>query len=370
MGILTVNTGSSSVKLALFRHSSAGLQAIAHETFERSDDDSVTRILERFLAPLTEEVSAIAHRVVHGGDLFSGPTLLTTQQISAIGQLAALAPLHNPVALAWIQGCRARFGEALPQVALFDTAFYADLPPVARNYALPRELLARHRLRRYGFHGIAHRAMWRRFCQLRPDLDQGGRVISLQLGSGCSITATAHGQPQDTSMGFTPLEGLTMATRAGDVDPGLLLWLMRNEHLSAEELEHLLNHHSGLLGLSGKSKDMRELLAEVGPDSRLAVDFYAYRARKYIGAYLAVLGGADAILFGGGVGENAGEVRARILAGMEWCGIALDPQSNGNARSREARISRDDAPVAVWTIPVDEASELAAAAEEVLGLKG
>ncbi len=251
------------------------------------------------------------------------------------------------------------------QVAVFDTGFYAALPEVARSYALPQQLVRRLGLRRYGFHGIAHQAMWRRWRQLRPEIAEGGRVISLQLGAGCSITAIANGLPQDTSMGFSPLEGLVMATRSGDLDPGLLLYLLRTEKMSGDELDHLLNQESGLRGMAGEN-DMRKLLASNEPAAQLAIALYCYRARKYVGAYLAVLGGADAILFGGGVGEHAAEIRERILAGMEWAGIVLDRERNLAAVGSEACLSQDDSQVAIWTIPVDEGQLLAEAAASLL----
>ena len=249
--------------------------------------------------------------------------------------------------------------ERVPQVAVFDTAFYARLPAVAATYALPRELAARHGLRRYGFHGLAHQALWSRWRELRPDVADGGRLISFQLGAGCSVTAVERGAARDTSMGFSPLEGLVMATRSGDIDPALVTYLQRVEDLSAEESERLLNERSGLLGISGVSGDMRKLLAADDPHARLAVELYCYRARKYLGAYMAVLGGADAILFGGGVGENAAGVRARILAGFEWAGIRLDAAENSAAAGREGRLSAVDSRMDAWVIPVDEARILA-----------
>ncbi|MBT9613627.1 MAG: acetate/propionate family kinase, partial [Burkholderiales bacterium] len=208
-------------------------------------------------------------------------------------------------------------------------------------------------------HGLAHQAMCRRWQALRPDIAGGGRVISFQLGAGCSITASERGIACDTSMGFSPLEGLVMATRSGDVDPGLVTYLQQAEGLSAEQVAQLLNHQSGLLGVSGLSGDMRKLLATDDPHARLAVALYCYRARKYLGAYLAVLGGADAILFGGGVGENAAAVRAAILDGFEWAGMRIDAAANLAATGREGCISAADSRVQAWVVPVDEAQILA-----------
>jgi len=296
---------------------------------------------------------------VHGGARLTSTRRIDAAVEAEIERLAALAPLHNPVALAWIRACREALGVDLPQVAVFDTAFYAHLPEVARTYALPHALCERHGLRRYGFHGLAHQALWSRWRVLRPDVADGGRVISFQLGAGCSVTAIDHGRPLDTSMGFSPLEGLVMATRGGDLDPGLVTFLQRVEGLNAADMEQLLNERSGLLGVSGTSADLRTLLAADDPRARLAIDLYCYRARKYLGAYLAVLGGADAVLFGGGVGEHAAVVRAGILAGFAWAGLRLDAVANTATVGREGRISKTDSRIEAWVIPVDEARVLA-----------
>ena len=255
--------------------------------------------------------------------------------------------------------CRSIFGDSFRQIAVFDTAFYSRLPEAAAAYALPGELCRTHGVRRYGFHGLAHSAMLKRWQQTMPALEGGGRLITIQLGAGCSMTAIKNGRAVDTSMGFTPLEGLVMATRSGDVDPGLIAYLMKAAALSAEDIEGLLNNSSGLLGVSGTSGDMRVLLDSGEQGARLAVDLYCYRVRKYIGAYMAVLGGADAILFGGGVGENAPAVRERVLSGMQWCGIELDPALNADTIGKEGDISAASAMVRVRVIPVDEAAVLA-----------
>ena len=287
-----------------------------------------------------------------------------------------LAPLHNPVSLRWICATREVLGADISQIAVFDTAFFTALPEIARTYAIPHELARKHALYRYGFHGLAHQAMWLGWCNrnLKPDTstldadqepDGRERIISIQLGSGCSITAIEKGVPRDTSMGFSPLEGLVMATRSGDIDPGLITYLQRQEGLTTEQLDQLLNEQSGLSGVSGRSGDMRQLLDSQDGQSRLAVDLYCYRARKYLGAYLAVLGGADAIIFGGGVGENVPAVREKILTGMQWCGIEVDSKRNRDS-SGIARISSEGSGVEVWVIPVDEAAILAREAAKIL----
>ena len=366
MRILTVNTGSSSVRLALYVRDAEVLRLLTAQHY--SGEAQPEHTLRDFIG--SERIDAVAHRVVHGGTKLAAPCVINAAVETEIERLAALAPLHNPRALIWLRACRALFGKEVMQVAVFDTGFYAALPEVARSYALPQQLVQRLGLRRYGFHGIAHQAMWRRWGHLHPEfaspgIAAGGRVISLQLGAGCSITAVADGLPQDTSMGFSPLEGLVMATRSGDLDPGVLLYLLRESSMTVDELDRLLNKESGLRGISGIS-DMRKLLVSNEPSAQLALELYCYRARKYIGAYLAVLGGADAILFGGGVGEHAPEIRERILAGMEWAGIVLDRERNYSAIASETCISRDDSPVAVWAIAVDEAQLIAEEAARLL----
>ena len=364
MTVLTINTGSSSVRLAAFTSDGAELRAVGAERHDLGNG-APGKLLAAFVKRhLPAPPRLVAHRVVHGGARLTSTRRIDAAVEAEIGRIAPLAPLHNPVALAWVRACREVLGADVPQIAVFDTAFYAHLPEVAATYALPHELSARHEVRRYGFHGLAHQALWSRWRALCPDIAcpdimDGGRVISFQLGAGCSVTAIDRGRPLDTSMGFSPLEGLVMATRCGDLDPGLVTFLQRAERLSAADMERLLNENSGLRGVSGISGDMRTLLAADNPRARLAVHLYCYRARKYLGAYLAVLGGADAILFGGGVGENAAAVRAAILDGMDWAGIQLDAAANNAASGREGRISQTDSRTEVWVIPVDESRILA-----------
>jgi acetate kinase len=358
--LLTVNTGSSSVRLAAFSRESTFRQlADAHYS---TDGASPTARLQAFMVERAmDPVTLIAHRILHGGGKYTQPCVIDRDVEAEIERLTPLAPLHHPIALRWIRACREFFGADVTQVAVFDTAFYADLPEVAATYALPRALRDKYRLRRYGFHGLAHEAMWRRWRALRPEIKDGGRVISLQLGAGCSITAVKHDNPIDTSMGFTPIEGLVMATRSGDVDPGLLTYLQRMEGKTAEQLEQLLARDSGLHGVAGEA-DMKALLTRGDADARLAVEMYCYRARKYIGAYYAALGGVDGILFGGGVGEHAVPVRGKILGGLESLGVVIDVTANRMAAGTETRISHRDSRVEVWVVPVDEASVLARAA--------
>lgn len=369
MDLLTINTGSASIKLAGFRWDGATLHAAGRAGY--ATDRSATEIIGDFQRRQEISFDAVAHRIVHGGPSHISPQLLDGNAMESIAELDDIAPLHNPLALKWVRACQSYFGAAAPQVGVFDTAFFAELPPQASAYALPRSLSERLTIRRYGFHGIAHQAMWKRWCRLRPDLPEGGKIISLQLGGGCSAAAVAAGKPRDTSMGFTPLEGLVMGTRCGDLDAGVLTFLLRREKLSVETLEHLLNEECGLLGLSGNSADMRELLAnQQHPPNAHAVDVYCYRTRKYLGAYMAVLDGVDGIVFGGGVGENSPEVRSRILSDMSWCGLELDAVANAAMKGSEGRISRPGSGIDVRVIPVDESLVIAEEAVAVLRAHG
>lgn len=359
MQILVVNAGSSTLKLSLFTGQSDRLICVVAEQYAINDEDPVKCVGRFTCSHIKGTLDAVVHRIVHGGTKLGEPCIIDDGVEQTIAGLQTLAPLHNPVALKWMRACRQALGGQVPQIAIFDTAFYRDLPAVAQGYALPQRWINKHSIRRFGFHGIAHQVMWQRWCKLNPDAQERGRIISLQLGSGCSITAVRDGKPLDTSMGFSPLEGLVMATRAGDLDPGLLLYLQEQENLSPQAMQQVLNQHSGLLGLSGISGDMRALLASTDTQARFAIDLYCYRIRKYIGAYLAVLGGADAILFGGGVGENAPVIREKILWNMQWSGIELDNISNQMAMGKEACISTRQSLAAVWVIKLDEAAAMA-----------
>jgi acetate kinase len=302
------------------------------------------------------EIDAAGHRFVHGGERLHEPARIDAAVRRELRVLEELAPLHNRPSLAGVDAVQAALGEGLPQVAVFDTAFHHGLPEVARTYGLPHALAARHGIRRYGFHGTSCRSVLERYGEL-PGAVPAGRVIILHLGSGCSATAVRGGRAVDTSMGFTPLEGLLMGTRSGDLDPALPMFLASREGLSLEAVEHLLNEASGLKGLSGRSNDLRELLAHEGEDerARLAVELFCYRVRKYIGAYLAVLEGADAVLFAGGVGEHLPSIRARICGPLAWCGLRLDAARNEAARGEApCPIGATGAPVQAFVIPSDE----------------
>jgi len=304
------------------------------------------------------EVSVVAHRVVHGGERFTEATLITDEVLAQIEELNPLAPLHNPVNVAGIREMRRLF-PAVPQVAVFDTAFHHTLPAYAYLYGLPYELYEKKGVRRYGFHGTSHAYVSLRAAQFLGRRPNELEIVSCHLGNGSSLCAVDHGRSVDTTMGFTPAEGLIMGTRCGDLDAGVLAFLERTEGLTAAQSEELVNKKSGLLGLSGISSDMREVMKAADADeprALLAVKAYCYRVRKYIGAYVAAMGGLDAVVFTGGIGQGSAEVRALALQGLSGMGIRLDDNRNRDARGFDevCRISTDDSPVEVLVVPTDE----------------
>ncbi len=320
----------------------------------------------------TADVHAVGHRVVHGGERFKESARIDDQVMKGIEDCIDLAPLHNPNNIKCIQAARELFGQDMPQVAVFDTAFHQSIPEQAYLYAVPYHLYRRYRVRRYGFHGTSHRYVAFRYRALRGLTRAQTNIITLHLGNGCSAAAIKGGLSVDTSMGMTPLEGLVMGTRSGDLDPAAVSFIGRKEGLSASEVDSLLNTQSGLLGISGLTNDMRELQAELKEHDdrrvRLAIEIFCYRARKYIGSYLAAMGGADAIVFTGGIGENSPDVRARICAGMEWAGLKLDASKNDQTIGREGEISTEDSKLRAYAIPTDE--ELLIARDTVRVIKG
>jgi len=385
MQLLVFNSGSSSLKFQLFDADGDVLNCIArgvvrdfgskascHWEFNgrlgrtviaaADHQEAAEYLLNRLAndtgsgASVLDTITAVGHRVVHGGSSFANPVLITDQSFGELEQLNALAPLHNPPALAVIRACQQRLPQ-VPAVAVFDTAFFCGLPDYVRTYALPKAWTERpQEIRRFGFHGLAHRFMVQRYRELH-DSSPAHRVITMQLGYGCSVAAIENGRAIETSMGFTPLEGLIMATRPGDVDVGAILELIERDGKTVHELSDGLNHQAGLLGLSGISADMKNLLeleAQGHAGAALAVRAFCHRARKYLGAYLAVLGGADAIIFGGGIGEHLSEIRRRICSGMEWCGLNLDQSANAVTAGTENQISAPGSAVKILVIPVDE----------------
>jgi len=326
----------------------------------------------------TGDIHAVGHRVVHGGELFSESALIDDKVLQGIEDCVDLAPLHNPDNLKGILAARELLGKNVPQVAVFDTSFHHTIPEEAYIYALPYDLYRRLRIRRYGFHGTSHRYVAFRYRVLRGFTPGKINIITLHLGNGCSAAAIRAGYSVDTSMGMTPLEGLVMGTRSGDLDPAIVNVIARKEGMSPAEVDTLLNTQSGLLGISGLTHDMRELQAkskdrdndrdDAARRARLAIDIFCYRARKYIGAFLACLGGADAVVFTGGIGENSPEIRAQICAGMEWAGLKLDASRNQEAVGREDKISTQDSKLLAYVIPTDE--ELLIARDTVRVISG
>lgn len=395
MNVLVLNSGSSSLKFQVIATDLEQIKAYKDDRICRGEvegigGEAIIRIQHRddpaqtLTAPLrdmaaaldylvryiasdrsrvseiksTADVHAVGHRVVHGGELFNESTLIDDRVIKGIEDCIDLAPLHNPNNVKGILAARDLFGKDVPQVAVFDTSFHHSIPEQAYLYAIPYHLYRRHRIRRYGFHGTSHRYVAFRYRALRGLTREQTNIITLHLGNGCSAAAIENGSPVDTSMGMTPLEGLVMGTRSGDLDPAIVSVIARKEGLSSSEVDTLLNTQSGLLGISGLTNDMRELQAELKEHDdrrvRLAIEVFCYRARKYIGAYLAAMGGADAVVFTGGIGENSPDVRARICSGMDWAGLHLDEAKNRQTIGREGMISTEDSKLLAYAIPTDE----------------
>lgn len=344
---LLVNVGSRSVKLTLL---SACGERVALPVQEgcasASNPDS--------LSALPDDVTLTIHRLVHGGDVLREPMLATPALDAALAPLDALAPLHNPPARRWLAACATRW-PAARHVLIPDSALYHELPEMARLLPLPQGLCAREGLHRIGFHGLAHAGLQRALAGLDP-ARADGRVITLQLGGGCSATAWLAGEPIDTTMGYTPLSGLAMATRSGDIDPGILLHLLR-QGMDANALERMLSQESGLHGLSGLSGDMRVLMAAQTPDSQRAIHYFCHRLRQAIGAFAATLGGLDALVFGGGIGEHQPRIRELTCSGLAHLGITLDEVGNADATAG-TRISTADSPASAWVLHGDEESEM------------
>ena len=302
-----------------------------------------------------KEIDAVGHRVVHGGEAFSASVLISEEVMSEIRRCIDYAPLHNPPNLKGINAAM-QLLPGVPQVAVFDTAFHQTMPKYAYLYALPYTVYKRHGIRRYGFHGTSHRFVSDRAAELMGTPKDKLRIITCHLGNGASAAAIKYGKSVDTSMGFTPLEGLVMGTRSGDLDPAIILQIMHKEELTPNDATTLLNKHSGLIGVSGISSDMREIEEEYENNERahLAHDIFTYRLRKYIGAYAAAMGGTDVIVFTGGIGENSSMVREHSLQGLEFMGVKLDQKKNEASDKKEREISADDSRVKVFVIPTNE----------------
>jgi acetate kinase len=388
MKVLVINCGSSSLKFKLYdlpADDTASLMAeglveeIGREKSKfsyrdtRSPDkivgDVVARDHTQAVAAMKDmlldaehglfkdkiEVDACGHRVVHGRELFSNSALVTPEVRRAIEDCIGIAPLHNPPNLAGIAACEKIF-PGLPQVAVFDTAFHQTMPPHVYTYGLPKDQLDRNHVRKYGFHGTSHEYVARRCAELMKKDFAQIKIITCHLGNGSSITAVKNGQSFDTSMGLTPLEGLLMGTRTGDMDPAVVLYIMDKDKLSPQEMNTLLNSKSGIKGVSGISNDMRQVIAkakEGDARAKLALDMFDYRLVKYIGSYVAAMGGCDAVVFTGGIGENDAAMRARVLDPLRFIGVDMDPARN-SSDAKEKVITRDGSRISVWVVPTNE----------------
>jgi len=368
--VLVLNSGSSSVKFAVVDADSGGTVAdgIVERIGEGEVPDHAAALLLAFeqLSDIGELV-AVGHRVVHGGPALYRPTLVDDALLGQLSELSPLAPLHNPPAVLGIEVAR-RLLPGLPHVAVFDTAFFHDLPPAASTYAIDRDIAAQWHIRRYGFHGTSHQYVSEQAAAFLDVPLANLRQIVLHLGNGASASAIVGGRPVDTSMGLTPMEGLVMGTRSGDIDPGVITYLWRTAGMSVEEIETMLNRHAGMLGLGGEI-DLRVVhqRIESGDEAaQLAYDVYIHRLRKYIGAYLALLGGADVITFTAGVGENDAAVRRDALSGMSALGIELDEHLNASPAKAARRISADNSPTTVLVIPTNEELAIARACVDVI----
>lgn len=395
MNVLVLNCGSSSLKFQII---STDLERIENNADQRLAEGQIERIggaavitfsaqgkeTQRSAAPIRDiraaletvlrwisesaeiegihslaDIQAVGHRVVHGGERFKQSVLIDEEVLRGIEDCIELAPLHNPSNIKGINAVRELFGKAIPQAAVFDTAFHQTLPEHSYLYAIPYQFYRRHKIRRYGFHGTSHRYIAYQYRTINKIPRPNVNVITLHLGNGCSIAAIKGGNSIDTSMGLTPLEGLVMGTRSGDLDAAILEFIGAKEGLSIHEIEMMLNKQSGLLGISGLTNDMRELLAEAEESgdrrAKLAIDIFCYRVRKYIGAYLAAMNGTDAIIFGGGIGENSPKIRELICKELNWLGVEIDSEKNEtHKRGKEGIISTDSSKPKVWVIPTNE----------------
>ena len=383
MKILVINAGSSSLKYQFIDIDSKKVLAkglcerigidgkltqkvSGRDDFVRNDtmkdhSDAIKMVVEALTDEKVgvisdmKEIDAVGHRVVHGGEIFSGSVVINDEVMDALQQCVELAPLHNPANIIGIEAC-AKIMPDTPQVGVFDTAFHQTMPQKAYMYALPYEMYTKHKIRRYGFHGTSHKYVSGRAAQILGKKAEDLKIITLHLGNGSSIAAVDGGKSVDTTMGFTPLAGVAMGTRSGDIDPAIVTYLMEKEGLDAKGVNDLLNKESGVYGISGISSDFRDLEKAAGEGNeraQLALDMFAYSVKRYIGTYAAVMGGVDAIVFTAGIGENTAMMRAAITEGLEFMGIKIDAELN-NVRGEERDISAKDATVKTLVIPTDE----------------
>lgn len=395
MKVLVVNCGSSSIKYQLFdmtdesvlakglveriglegavlTHQPAGKDKVVLTADIKNHSIGIKMVLSALadkdygVIKSMKEISAVGHRVVHGAEKFADSVLITPEVMGALEECIEMAPLHNPPNILGINAC-AELMPGTPQVGVFDTAFHQTMPKSAFLYGLPYEAYEKYGLRRYGFHGTSHRYVSQRCAELMGEHMTNLRIITCHLGNGASLAAVKHGKSVDTSMGFTPLEGLVMGTRCGEIDPAIIPFLMKKEGMSPEQIDNYLNKKSGVLGLSGISSDFRDIedAAKQGNErAQLALDVFAYKVRKYIGGYVAAMGGVDAIVFTAGLGENSIAMRDKICNGLEYLGTRIDPVKN-NVRGKAAEISVDGAKVKIFVVPTNEELVIARDTQEI-----
>jgi acetate kinase len=361
MKVLILNPGSSSLRYALIsadppRDDQVRGKELLSGVIEPINDhaEAASQLFSR-MQWTAADFDLMALRVVQGGDRYHDPVRIDDEVLAGIEALEDLAPLHNATSVAVFRAFQRALQKRVPAMAIFDSSFHRTIPPIASTYAIPHQLAAKHRIRRYGFHGISHNYLMLRYAEMTGTPVARTNIITLHLGGGCSATAIKNGESVDTSMGFTPLEGLVMGTRSGDLDPAVIGFLARKENVSVEEVERWLNTESGLLGISGISQDVRVLVERAKTDgrARLALDVFCYRVKKYVGAYLAAMGGAAAVVFSGGIGEGASEIRQSICEGLESFGVELDPAKNAETDG-ERRITHEQSRLPAYVIPTDE----------------
>lgn len=384
MKILVINAGSSSLKYQLIDMENESVLAkgncerigidglIGHKTaagVEVKKNIDFPTHKEAFLAVVdiltkgegkviddVKEIAAVGHRVLHGSEVYKTSTLVTDKVIDDILSFRELGPLHNPPQAIAMRACQEVFGKETPMVAIFDTSFHQTMPPKAYIFGVPYEYYEKYSIRRYGFHGTSHRFISARYGEIVGGLE-GKKVITCHLGNGSSISAVKDGKCFDTSMGLTPLDGFIMGTRSGGVDPSVVTYIMNKENLTADEMSNILNKKSGLLGLSGISSDCRDVkkAAEEGNErAKLTLDILIYQIKKYIGSYAAAMGGVDAVIFTGGIGENDADIRAAVCSDMEFLGLTIDKEVNAKSSRKEAKFSAADSKVEAWVLPTNE----------------
>ncbi len=397
MKVLVINSGSSSIKYQVFNmkdetllakglverigiegskitHTPIGGEKVVKEVSIPDHKVGIKLLIEALLdgehgvIKDLSEIKAVGHRVVHGGEKFSGSVLITDEVMEALRENIELAPLHNPPNIWGIEACQELMPN-IPHIGVFDTAFHATLPDYAYMYALPYEYYEKYKIRRYGFHGTSHRYVSQRAAEIIGKPIEELKIITLHMGNGVSFAAVKNGKSVETTMGFTPLEGMVMGTRSGDIDPAIVTYLMDKENLTSNEVYNILNKKSGLLGLSGISNDMRDIQKEKAKGNnraRIAIEVFVHRAKKYIGAYAAIMGGLDAIVFTAGIGENDELIRRDVCHGLEFLGVEFDDEVNDRVRAEEAILSKPSSRVKVLLVPTNEELMIARDTKEIV----